>query len=212
MSILSDSAIRAAMARGEIVITPFDEKRLGGNSYDVTLGSTIMFYEQAFFVRGNWSKEQLTTIAQRAAPVLDCAQEPAVIEQQIPASGLLLQPNILYLAATVEYTETHKHVPYLDGKSSVGRLGIFIHATAGRGDVGFCDHWTMEIMVVHPIRVYAGMPIGQLTYHTVEGEVQQPYNTKQTSAYLNTKSGGKPVPSKMFRNFPLTTPKKENKK
>ena len=84
---------------------------------------------------------------------------------------------------THEYTETHNTVPFLEGKSSVGRLGIDIHATAGKGDVGFCNYWTLEISVSLPVRVYAGMPIGQLIYFTVEGDVINPYKTKSSAKY-----------------------------
>ena len=83
---------------------------------------------------------------------------------------MCFRPNLP--GSTLEYTETRRFVPFLEGKSSVGRLGIDIHATAGKGDVGFCNHWTLEISVSQPVRVYAGMPIGQLIYFLVEGEVE----------------------------------------
>jgi dCTP deaminase len=104
----------------------------------------------------------------------------------------------LYLGVTQEYTETHQHVPFLEGKSSVGRLGIDIHATAGKGDVGFCNHWTLEISVVHPVRVYAGMPIGQLIFFGVEGEVLNPYNRKPSAKYNGRDP--RPMESMMWRN------------
>jgi dCTP deaminase len=111
------------------------------------------------------------------------ASEPPTIDVAVPDDGLLLLPGILYLASTVEYTETLVHVPYLDGRSSVGRLGVSIHVTAGRGDVGFKNHWTMEIWVVQPVRVYAGVKIGQLTYHTVDGDVHRGYAIKPDTTY-----------------------------
>jgi dCTP deaminase len=181
--ILSDTAILAAMARGEIVIEPFDRKNLGGNSYDVRLSKHLLVY--AIGVDG----------------VLDAARESEVEERIIGPDGIVLRPGVLYLGSTVEYTETHRHVPYLDGRSSAGRLGIGIHETAGRGDVGFCNHWTMEITVVHPVRVYAGMRIGQLTYHAVEGEVVNSYATKASSTYGRAPRSPKPVPSRLWRSF-----------
>lgn len=144
-------------ARRLILIEPFDVANLGGNSYDVHLSEHLKIYS---------SKE------------LDAARDNAAIDVLIPPSGLWLEPGVLYLASTVEYTETRGLVPYVDGKSSVGRLGIRIHATAGRGDDGFQGHWTLEIDVVQPVRVYAGMPIGQLTYHTIYGDVERRYATK----------------------------------
>lgn len=187
MSILSDTAIEAEMRSGRIVITPYDENALGGNSYDVHLSPHLMTYKE---------------VLHSDTAYLDCKKDNPVVEREISErDGYLLRPGILYLASTLEYTETHEHVPYLDGKSSIGRLGIFIHTTAGRGDVGFCGHWTMEISVLHPIRVYAGMPIGQLTFHTVEGEVERKYKQKTSSVYKDVEHGPKPVPSRMWKNF-----------
>jgi len=99
---------------------------------------------------------------------------------------------------TEEYTETHNAVPFLEGKSSVGRLGIDIHATAGKGDVGFCNSWTLEISCVQPVRVYAGMPIGQLIYFHVDGEIDQFYHSKKGAKY--TERTIKPVESMMWKN------------
>ena len=96
------------------------------------------------------------------------------------------------------YTQTHRHIPFLEGKSSTGRLGIDIHATAGKGDVGFCNTWTLEISVSMPVRVYAGMPIGQLIYFVVDGDVNVLYNKKRDAKY--SKRSIKPVESMMWKN------------
>ena len=72
----------------------------------------------------------------------------------IPDSGLLLETNKLYLGRTLEYTKTEQFVPMLEGRSSVGRLGLFIHVTAGFGDVGFAGYWTLEMFCIHPIVIY----------------------------------------------------------
>jgi dCTP deaminase len=133
-------------------------------------------------------------------PIMDCAREMETIDVPIPGDGIILAPGILYLASTVEYTETHQHVPYCDGKSSVGRLGIFIHVTAGRGDVGFAGHFTLEISVVQPVRVYASMPIGQLTYHVVAGHVAQRYQTKRGASYLDGRDP-MPQPSRLWKKM-----------
>ena len=171
---------------GEIVIDPFDDRCLGGNSYDVHLGETILFYE-----------------THGGKTPLDCAKPPQVVETRIHAGSMLLRPGMLYLGVTEEYTENHRYVPYLDGKSSIGRLGISIHATAGRGDVGFYGHWTCEITVVHPVIVYVGMPIGQLTFHTVRDDVERLYAEKPNSKYGSRGRQERPLPqaSAMWRNF-----------
>jgi dCTP deaminase len=176
--ILSDSEIIKQMSFDDIVIIPFNREQLGTNSYDVMLGSTIKTYEN---------------------PELDSAGKNAIQVFEIPATGYVLQPGNLYLAVTQEYTETHKCVPYLEGKSSLARLGISIHQTAGKGDVGFCGHWTMEITVAIPVRVYAGMKIGQLIYNEVRGEVLTPYNVKESAKYNN--SDASPIESKNHENL-----------
>lgn len=210
--ILSDTEILRAMERREIVIEPFDAKNLGGNSYDVHLGPVLRVHETssvagcAMAWRGSLEiGDELRDLVDRswrssALGQLDCAVEQKTIEVCIPDDGIVLAPGILYLASTVEYTETHKHVPYLDGKSSIGRLGIRIHATAGRGDVGFRGHWTCEIDVVQPVRVYPGMPLGQLTYHEVSGEVERKYQTKPGASYLDGRDP-MPQPSRLWKKL-----------
>ncbi len=175
--ILSDKMIRAGIDTGEIVIEPFDADCLGTNSYDVHLGKWLAIYKDH---------------------ILDAKKHNQIEYLEIPSSGFVLHPNTLYLGVTLEYTETHNAVPFLEGKSSVGRLGIDIHATAGKGDVGFCNTWTLEISCTHPVRVYAGMPIGQLIYFTVEGEIQNYYNRKPSAKY--NERTDKPVESMMWKN------------
>ena len=131
--------------------------------------------------------------------VLDAKKHNTITHFEIPEDGFVLQPGTLYLGSTLEYTETHAHVPFLEGKSSMGRLGIDIHATAGKGDVGFCNHWTLEISCIQPVRIYAGMPVGQLIYFVVDGDIENAYNTKPNAKY-NQRSP-KPMESMMWKNF-----------
>ncbi|MCX7929379.1 MAG: dCTP deaminase [Chlorobi bacterium] len=177
--ILSDTEILRHIEQGTIVIEPFRRECLGTNSYDVHLGKVLAVYLD---------------------PILDARQHNRVEYIEIPDEGYVLQPHRFYLGVTEEYTETHLHVPFLEGKSSVGRLGIDIHATAGKGDVGFCNHWTLEISVKQPVRIYAGMPIGQLIYFEVRGQIATPYNRKGSAKYRERNP--LPVESMMWRNFP----------
>jgi dCTP deaminase len=176
--ILADKQITLAIDDGSIVIEPFCPECLGTNSYDVHLGKTLAIYKDN---------------------VLDARKHNEVEYFEIPEEGIILLPEKLYLGVTEEYTETHKHVPFLEGKSSVGRLGIDIHATAGKGDVGFCNTWTLEISVRQPVRVYAGMPIGQLIYFETSGEVAIPYSNKPDAKYTTRSS--RPIESMMYRNW-----------
>jgi dCTP deaminase len=175
--ILSDSRILHEIQQGTIIIQPFSRECLGSNSYDVHLGKTLAMY---------------------ASDILDAKKHNEIEYFDIPEQGYLLKPNNLYLGVTEEYTETHKHVPFIEGKSSTGRLGINIHATAGKGDVNFRGTFTLEITVQMAVRVYAGMPIGQLIYFEVAGEVLNPYDRKKSAKYNN--QGSKPVESLMHLN------------
>jgi dCTP deaminase len=206
MSILSDSAIEFARLAGSIVIEPFDPKCLGGNSYDVHLSPHFGTYAEPIGPMASLGEQNFWNADPAASyhagfkhVVLDAKIEPVLHRFDIPDTGYLLMPNILYLGATSEYTEAHDHLPDLDGKSSGGRLGVSIHVTAGKGDVGFCGHWTLEITVVHPTVIYPGMPIGQLRYSTVKGEVRSRYGDKPGAKYANRS----PLPqgSRMHRNF-----------
>ncbi len=175
--ILTDQEILNCMKKGLIKVEPFNISCLGTNSYDVHLGKTLALYE---------------------SDILDAKAHNKIRTFEIPDDGFVLMPDRLYLGVTHEYTETHAHVPFLEGKSSVGRLGIDIHATAGKGDVGFCNYWTLEISVKMPVRVYKEMPIGQIIYFETKGEILNAYNKKPSAKY-NTKTA-LPVESMMFKN------------
>lgn len=175
--ILSDSAILQAIEDQVIKIEPFKRENLGSNSYDVCISKNLAVYEDVG---------------------LDAKLHNKIKHFEIPEEGFVMQPGELYLGSTEEYTETHKHLPILDGKSSVGRLGIDIHATAGIGDVGFKGYWTLELSVTKPVRVYAGMSIGQVIYHSVEGHVINPYNKKSDAKYSQQEH--LPVESMMWKN------------
>ena len=130
---------------------------------------------------------------------LDSRRANPVREFRIPPEGFVLIPGQLYLGVTEEYTETHGYVPFLEGKSSVGRLGIDIHSTAGKGDEGFCNHWTLEMSVKLPVRIYAGMPVGQLIYFEISGPIGHSYSTKKSAKYRRVSRH--PIPSRMHLNF-----------
>jgi len=170
--ILSGKEIVRHMGR-EIVIEPFDPKRVNPNSYNLSLASELLVYE---------------------APELDMKRPNPVKKLLIPEEGLLLQPNRLYLGRTNEFTKTDRFVPMLEGRSSTGRLGLFIHVTAGFGDVGFAGYWTLEIFCVQPVRIYPNVEICQIYYHDIQGEYE-PYHSGK---YQNNTGI---QPSLMYRDF-----------
>jgi dCTP deaminase len=133
----------------DIVIDPYNPQQLNSNSVNLTLHNELMTYEEV---------------------VLDMRKANRVRRVPIPQDGYVLKPNQLYLARTVERTETHNLVPMIEGRSSVARLGLFINATGGFGDVGFCGYWTLQMFAVQPVRIYPGVPICQIFYHEIIGE------------------------------------------
>lgn len=139
----------------DIIIEPFNENQVNPNSYNLRLHNELMVYENS---------------------PLDMKEENSAEKIIIPEDGLLLDSRKLYLGRTIEYTETHNLVPMLEGRSSVGRLGLFVHVTAGFGDVGFKGYWTLEIFCVQPIKIYPSVEICQIFYHSVEGDVD-PYKS-----------------------------------
>ena len=194
----------------DIIITPFDKKCMGSNSYDLHLGDVLKVYKStlphgmrpAIEYRGGPELHNIQDWFEHVAYYIDYINNPLkynpmnpqylldpcseksheTIDIEIPESGLILSPNVGYLGHTVEYTETYNLFPYIDGKSSVGRNFILNHHTAGRGDDGFCGQWTLEIKTLYPTVVYPNMRIGQIYYEEFTG-ARKPYNENRTSHY-----------------------------
>ena len=141
----------------DIKIDPFNPDNLNPNSYNLTLHHDVVTYEEV---------------------VLDMRKNNRVRRMVIPESGLVLEPNRLYLGRTVERTETHNLVPMIEGRSSIGRLGLFVHVTAGFGDVGFKGFWTLEMFAIQPVRIYPGVSICQIFYHQIDGAITEYTNGK----------------------------------
>ncbi|MDR2761427.1 MAG: dCTP deaminase [Planctomycetaceae bacterium] len=171
--ILSGLEIIKEMDKGNIIIDPFDRKRINPNSYNLQLHNELMVYNDH---------------------VLDMRSRHQTERLEIPDSGIILEPNRLYLGRTVEYTQTKNYVPMLEGRSSVGRLGLYVHVTAGFGDVGFAGFWTLEIQCIQPIRIYPQVEICQIYYHAIQGK----YEEYQNGKYQNN-SGIQP--SLLYKDF-----------
>lgn len=157
MAILTGHEIKMQQQVGGLYIEDFSEERLNPNSYNLRLAPELLVYTEA---------------------VLDPKQNNRTREIIIPEDGYVLKPGRLYLARTMEWTESRDFVPKLEGRSSIGRLGLAIHVTAGFGDVGFAGNWTLELECVQPVKIYPGMEICQISYHTVSGEVMDRYHGK----------------------------------
>ncbi len=170
--ILTGHEIQSRLGQ-DIVIDPFNPAQLNPNSYNLRLHDELLVYEEI---------------------VLDMRRPNRFRRYTIPEEGFILNPNQLYLGRTLERTETHNLVPMLEGRSSIGRLGLFVHVTAGFGDVGFKGHWTLEMFAIKPIRIYPGVPICQMFYHTVCGDITE----YQSDKYQNNHDI---QPSLLFKEF-----------
>lgn len=170
--ILSGKEIERRLNK-QIFIEPYNPQQLNPNSYNLRLHNKLLVYDNHEF---------------------DMKKENTAHEIIIPEEGLLLETNRLYLGRTLEYTRTEGIVPMLEGRSSIGRLGLFIHITAGFGDIGFAGYWTLEIFCVQPIRIYAGVEICQIYYHDIDGE----YSTYKNGKYQNNEGI---QPSFLYKDF-----------
>lgn len=170
--ILSGKEIQNRLGK-DIFIEPFHPDQLNPNSYNLKLHHELLVYENS---------------------VLDMKKENKAKNIIIPEEGIVLESNKLYLGRTKEYTRTENHVPMLEGRSSIGRLGLFIHVTAGFGDVGFAGYWTLEIYCIQPIRVYPDIEICQIYYHSIDGAYE-----KYSSGKYQNNTGIQP--SLLYKDF-----------
>lgn len=165
--VLTGPEIIRQIDAGAIHIAPFTPAHVGPNSYDVTLNEKLLVYDLA------------------PGASLDMKRDNPTRALVIPPEGVVLEPGTLYIGCTNETATSKAFVPMFEGRSSIGRLGINTHITAGFGDVGWgysrdengelvCQYptWTLEIEVVHPIRVYPGVRIGQVYFIRPEGTLQ----------------------------------------
>jgi len=170
--ILSGLEIKKELGKN-IIIEPFNESQLNPNSYNLKLYNELLVYDEK---------------------VLDMKKPNKYEKIIIPDDGLILKSGRLYLARTLEYTETRNFVPMLEGRSSIGRLGLFVHVTAGFGDVGFAGFWTLEMFCVEPVRIYPNVEICQIYYHDIKGK----YVNYTSGKYQNNKGI---QPSLLYKDF-----------
>ena len=171
--VLSGKKIIENIKSGDIYISPFNVDKINPNSYNLSLYNKLMVYTN---------------------DVLDMKKLNNTKIIDIPEDGYILAPNKLYLGRTNEYTKTDKYIPMLEGRSSIGRLGICIHVTAGFGDIGFRGYWTLELFCIQPVKIYPNVDICQIYYHTVDGD----YDLYNSNKYQNNKDI---QPSLLYKEF-----------
>jgi len=146
--ILTGTQIENAVARKEVIIRPFRQSQLAPNSYDFRLGNRCCVYTRN---------------------VLDASKDNPTRVTEIPPDGIVLSPRRVYLINTEETMGSTKYVPIIRGRSSTGRLGLFIHITADLIDLGYVGQMTLQLHCVQPVRVFPGMLIGQITFWRTSG-------------------------------------------
>jgi dCTP deaminase len=185
--ILSDRDILAAIESGVVGIEPFDRSDLQPSSVDLHVDRYFRTFHNARhpFIDVKKPMEDLTEL-------VEVAEEEAFI----------LHPGEFVLGSTRQYVRLpHDLVARLEGKSSLGRLGLLIHSTAGYVDPGFQGHLTLELSNVAnlPITIYPDMPIGQISFFKLSSPADNPYGSRKVASKYQGQRG--PTPSRYFENF-----------
>lgn len=223
---LTGKQIQREVERGRMCLEPWNPAQLNANSYNLCWDSKIKIYEKAWPLLAWYMEEdnrrkrygEGTVNCYYPKPILeplDMAIKEETMDLEIPKEGLVLFPEILYLACTIEYAGSDYFVPELHGRSSMGRLGVFVHVTAGFGDLGFSGHapmddgkgnigndtraqWTLEVVTVHPIRVYAGVQVCQICFAKPVQDKDLGALPKYEGKYVADRG---PKPSGLWKDF-----------
>jgi len=189
--VLSDRTIRAEIDSGRLVFDPYDPELVQPSSVDVRVDRSFRVFHNARypFIDVRRPMEDLT--------------ELVTVEPEEP---FILHPGEFVLGQTLERVSLPDDlVARLEGKSSLGRLGLLIHSTAGFVDAGFEGNLTLELSNVAnlPITIYHGMPIGQISFMRMDGPVENPYGSRETRSKYQGQA--EPTPSRFHLNFPSGT-------
>jgi dCTP deaminase len=185
--VLSDRSIRAEIDAGRIVIEPYDESMVQPSSIDVRVDSRFRVFHNSRY------------------PYIDVRQPMDDLTELVEKPGeepFILHPGEFVLGQTLErVTLPDDLVARLEGKSSLGRLGLLIHSTAGFVDSGFSGNLTLELSNVAnlPITIYYGMPIGQISFMRMDAPVEHPYGSGEKASKYQGQD--EPTPSRFYLNF-----------
>ena len=185
--VLSDKTIRAEIDSGRIVIDPYDESLVQPSSVDVRVDNRFRVFQNSRY------------------PYIDVRQPMEDLTELVEVEGeepFILHPGEFVLGQTLErVTLPNDLVARLEGKSSLGRLGLLIHSTAGFVDSGFSGNLTLELSNVAnlPITIYQGMPIGQMSFMRMDAPVDRPYGSEETGSKYQGQA--EPTPSRFYLNF-----------
>jgi dCTP deaminase len=185
--VLSDKTIRSEIDAGRIVIDPYDESLVQPSSVDVRVDNRFRVFQNSRY------------------PYIDVRQPMEDLTELVEVQGeepFILHPGEFVLGQTLErVTLPNDLVARLEGKSSLGRLGLLIHSTAGFVDSGFSGNLTLELSNVAnlPITIYQGMPIGQMSFMRMDAPVDRPYGSEETGSKYQGQA--EPTPSRFYLNF-----------
>jgi dCTP deaminase len=185
--ILSDRTIKDSIAAGRIVIEPYEESFVQPSSIDVRVDRFFRVFENHRYpyIDPKAPQEGLTTLVETA-----------------PEEPFILHPGEFVLGSTLEHVQLgHDIVARLEGKSSLGRIGLLIHSTAGFVDPGFDGYLTLELSNVAnlPIAIYPGMKIGQISFYQLTTPAEHPYGSDATGSKYQGQRG--PTPSRAYQDF-----------
>jgi len=168
--ILTGNQIDYEVKTGNITITPYDAELLNPNSYNFRLGRKLLVYKTTDVIDTRFTSPTTTII--------------------LDDNGFILEPDKFYLGHTLEKMGSPMYVPLLGGRSSTGRLGLFVHITAPLGDIGYMGQWTLQFRATVPVKIYPEQKIGQMVFVKSFGKIEeytgkyqggngpQPYNPK----------------------------------
>src|SRR5207248_4092737 len=185
--VLSDRTIRRLLGEGRIGIDPYDESLLQPSSVDVRVDRYFRVFHNARY------------------PYIDVKQPQEALTELVEVNGdepFILHPGEFVLGSTLEVVSLPDDlVARLEGKSSLGRLGLMLHSTAGFVDAGWSGHLTLELSNVAnlPIAIYPGMKIGQISFIRMTSPAERPYGSAETRSKYQGQRG--PTPSRYYLNF-----------
>ncbi|MEW5955300.1 MAG: dCTP deaminase [Candidatus Micrarchaeota archaeon] len=188
--ILSDRDIKARLAKGDLIVEPLEDHQLGPSSLDVRLGPRLRVFklsDHAMIDPQNYSDPLKTERVLESGGRVEEHEYTTLFEMRKP---FVVHPHDFVLGSTLEKVRLPNDLgARLDGRSSLGRMGLLMHATAGWIDPGFDGHITLEITNLGklPVKLYIGMRIGQLLFYQLSSPAEVPYNERKQSKYRGEK-------------------------
>jgi dCTP deaminase len=176
--ILTGPEIVKQVVLGNIEISDFDKKRVNPNSYNLRLHNELLCYTGEQEEDDQPKSAQLHIRTKSEVDHIDMKKKNKTAMITIPESGFILMPSQLYLGRTMERTRIDGFAPQIEGRSSIARLGIDVHKTAGWGDNGFDNYWTLEITATIPVKIYPFVDFCQIIFMTLEGDTSMKYKGK----------------------------------